>query len=118
MNIRLLILCIVQSMLLAGGQIFLKYATKSFGPLGWNWPCVRSFLLNFPLACTGLSFGAASLLWVYIIKHYPLSQAYPLNSLSYLFGLIAAVLILGEKVSAWGWLGVCLIMVGCVLVTK
>lgn len=117
MNVRLLILCILQSILLAIGQIFLKYATKSMEAFGWNWECVRGILLNIPFALTGISFAVASLLWIYIVKHFPLSQAYPLNSLSYLFGLIAAVLILGEKVSAWGWIGVCLIMVGCMLVT-
>lgn len=114
---KLFLLCLLQSMILAGGQIFLKLATHNMMSFAWNWPCLKSLLLNVPLALCGLSFGSASLLWVWIIKHYPLSQAYPLNSLSYVFGILSAILLLGEKVSAWGWLGVCLIVGGCFLVT-
>ena len=114
---KLFLLCLLQSMLLALGQIFLKLSTHSIPSFGWNWRFVKNVLLNGPLALFGLCFGGAGLLWWWIIKHYPLSQAYPLNSLSYVFGIIAAILLLGEKVSAWGWLGVCLIISGCFLVS-
>ena len=114
---KLFVLCLLQSMLLAAGQIFLKLATHGFLPFGWNWAFFKSLLLNANLHLFGLSFGGAGLLWLWIVKHYPLSQAYPLNSLSYVFGIVAAILLLGEKVSAWGWLGVCLIIGGCFLVT-
>ena len=114
---KLFLLCLLQSMLLAVGQIFLKLATHSLPAFSWQWSFFRSVLLNVPLALFGLSFGSAGLLWLWIVKHYPLSQAYPLNSLSYVFGLIAAIVLLGEKVSPWGWLGVCLIVGGCFLVT-
>ncbi|MCR5394004.1 MAG: EamA family transporter [Bacteroidales bacterium] len=113
---KLFLLCLLQSMLLAVGQIFLKLATHAMPPFSWHWDYFRSILLNGPLALFGLSFGSAGLLWMWIIKHYPLSQAYPLNSLSYVFGIAAAILLLGEKVSAWGWIGVCLIIAGCFLV--
>lgn len=114
---KLFLLCLVQSMLLAIGQLLLKMSTHGFLPFGWNWAFFRSVLLNANFHLFGICFGSAGFLWMWIIKHYPLSQAYPLNSLSYVFGILAAILLLGEKVSAWGWLGVCLIIVGCLLVT-
>lgn len=114
---KLFLLCLLQSLFLAAGQIFLKLATHEILPFGWNWTFFKSVLLNAPLALFGISFGSAGLLWMWIIKHYPLSQAYPLNSLSYVFGILAAILVLGEKVSAYGWIGVCLIIGGCFLVT-
>ena len=114
---KLFVLCLLQSMLLAAGQIFLKLATHSIPAFQWSWTFFKSVLLNAPLTLFGVSFGSAGLLWLWIVKHYPLSQAYPLNSLSYVFGLIAAIVLLGEKVSPWGWLGVCLIVGGCFLVT-
>lgn len=114
---KLFLLCLLQSLFLAAGQIFLKLATHEIPPFSWTLSFFRSILLNAPLALFGLSFGSAGLLWMWIVKHYPLSQAYPLNSLSYVFGLLAAILILGEKVSLWGWIGVCLIVGGCLLVS-
>ncbi|MBO6012424.1 MAG: EamA family transporter [Bacteroidales bacterium] len=114
---KLFLLCLLQSMLLALGQVFLKMSTHAMEAFGWNWHYFKSVLLNGPLLLFGLSFGSAGLLWLWIIKHYPLSQAYPLNSLSYVFGILGAILLFGEKVSAWGWIGVCLIIGGCVLVT-
>lgn len=105
-------------MLLALGQVFLKVSTHTIGHFELTWQYVRGILLNLPLLMCGLCFGSASLLWVWIVKHYPLSQAYPLNSLSYLFGIVAAILLFGEKVSAMAWIGTCLIIAGCVLVAK
>lgn len=114
---KLFLLCLLQSMMLAAGQIFLKLGMHGMLPFGWNWAFFKSLLLNANLHLFGLTFGGAGLLWMWILKHYPLSQAYPLNSLSYVFGILAAILLLGERVSAWGWLGVCLIICGCMLVT-
>mgnify|MGYP001738475588 FL=1 len=54
---------------------------------------------------------------MYIVKHFPLSQAYPLISLSYVMGMLAAVFIFHEAVPLIRWVGVALIMVGVVLVS-
>lgn len=114
---KLLLLCLLQSMLLAVGQVFLKLATHELQPFGWHWTFWRSVLLNVPLAMMGLCYGAAGLLWLWIVKHYPLSQAYPLTSLSFVFGILLAIILLGERVSVWGWLGVACIVAGCMLIT-
>ncbi len=113
---RLILLCLFQAVLLALGQIFLKMSTHTMEAFGWNWKYFKSVLLNGPLFLFGVSFGCAGLLWFWIVKHYPLSQAYPLNSFSYIFGMVAAILLFGEKVSVWGWIGVGLIIVGCFMV--
>ncbi|MBQ0057264.1 MAG: EamA family transporter [Bacteroidales bacterium] len=115
---KLILLCLLQSMILAMGQVFLKMTTHGLGHFEWSWQYFRGLLLNFPLFMCGMCFASASLLWVWIVKHYPLSQAYPLNSLSYVFGIVAAILLFGEKVSASVWIGTCLIVGGCVLVAK
>ena len=62
--------------------------------------------------------GSASLLWLYVTKHYPLSVAYPLTSLSFVFGVAAAALLLHEDVQALKWVGVLLIVAGCYLIAK
>lgn len=118
MNWGLLPLALVQSALLAIGQVFLKFGLLKMEPFGWNICFWRSALLNWQFACSGLSFGIASILWMYIIKHYPLSMAYPLVSLSYVFGLISAMLFFQEQVDLSKWAGVFLIIIGCFIIAK
>lgn len=115
---KVFLLAIVQSALLAGGQVFLKFALGRMLPFGWNVHFWCSLLLNWPFAVCGLLFTASGLLWFYIVKHYPLSLAYPMISLSYVFGLLAAALIFHEEVSALKWIGVVLIMAGCWMVGR
>jgi len=114
----LLPLALLQSAVLAFGQVFLKLGLAKMLPFGWNADFWKSALLNWQFALSGLCFGGASLLWMYIIKHYPLSMAYPLVSLSYVFGLIAASCIFHEAVGFRQWLGVALIIIGCVMISN
>jgi len=45
-------------------------------------------------------------------------MAYPMISLSYVFGMCAAILFFHEEVPLIRWAGVALIMLGCVLIAK
>ena len=45
-------------------------------------------------------------------------MAYPMVSLSYVFGMIAAIVFFHEPVSYVKWLGVLLIMAGCYFIAK
>jgi undecaprenyl phosphate-alpha-L-ara4N flippase subunit ArnE len=45
-------------------------------------------------------------------------MAYPMMSLSYVFGMLAAIYIFHEQVSTVRWLGILLIMAGCYLIAK
>ena len=110
---KILPLALVQSALLAGGQVFLKFAMPRMRPFNWTWSVFGSMLTNWPFAACGLCFLAASLLWMYMLKVFPLSIAYPLSSLSYVFGMVAAILVFHESVPATRWIGVGLIMIGC-----
>ena len=58
------------------------------------------------------------MLWMYIVKHYPLSMAYPMVSLSYVLGMIASIVFFHETVDATKWIGVALIVLGCCLIAK
>ena len=118
MNISLLSLTLIQSALLAMGQVMLKFGLLRMEPFGWNLSFWRSALVNWQFALCGICFGAASVLWMYIIKHYPISTAYPLVSLSYVFGMIAAIVFFHEHIDMDQWIGVLLIMAGCYFITK
>lgn len=118
MNWRLIILSLIQSVLLAGGQVSLKLAMQKAPLFRWTWQVIKMYLLDFWFLFTGLFFGAATLLWMYILKNYPLSESYPLTSFAYVFGLIAAVMIFHESVNFEKIAGVLLILIGAFLLMK
>ena len=115
---QLLPLAILQSLLYVGGQVFLKLALGKMEPFGWNWQFWSSVFSNWQFAVCGLLFCSGTILWLYIIKHFPFSMAYPMASLSYVFAMIAAMLVFHEEVSLTRWAGVLLIMAGCYFIAK
>ena len=115
---KLLLISVVQSSLLCAGQVLLKFALQALGTPSWSMAFVLRSLANWWLLACGLCYGAATLLWLYIIKHYPFSMAYPMISLSYVFGMLAAVFIFHEQVPLARWGGVLLIIAGCALIAK
>ena len=103
---KLVILAVTQSVFLCGGQVLLKLGLAA------------SQLTNWWFLLCGISFGVATVLWLYILKHFPFSIAYPLSCLSYAFGMVAAILVFHEQVNWVQWLGVFLVMTGCVLIAR
>lgn len=115
---RLLLLSIVQSVLLCGGQVLLKLALQRMGAVAWSADFVVRQLTNWWLLGCGFCYGCATVLWMYIVKTFPFSMAYPMISLSYVLGMLAAIYVFHEQVPLVRWIGVLLIMAGCVLVAR
>jgi undecaprenyl phosphate-alpha-L-ara4N flippase subunit ArnE len=103
---------------LSGGQVLLKFALEKMGDFRWEWSFFTALLTNWWLLGCGICYGAATVLWMYILKHFPFSMAYPMISLSYVFGMFAAILFFHEQVSLTRWAGVLFIMTGCILIVK
>ena len=111
-------LALLQSFFLCGGQVLLKLGLAASGPFKWSWAFFRAQLTNWWYLGCGISFAVATVLWFYILKHFPFSIAYPLSSLSYIFGTMAAIWVFHEQVAWSQWLGVLLIMAGAALMVK
>ena len=115
---KLFLLALVQSTLLAGGQVLLKFALARMLPFSMTFAFWKSVFLNWQFAACGLCYGAGSLLWFHIVKNYPFSMAYPLVSLSYVLGMVAAIVFFHEDVHLVKWIGVGMIMFGCFLIAR
>jgi drug/metabolite transporter (DMT)-like permease len=63
-------------------------------------------------------YGAATLVWVMILRHAPLSRIYPLMALSFVLTPLGATLILKEPISGTYWAGVGLILAGLVVISR
>jgi outer membrane lipoprotein-sorting protein len=115
---KIILLSTVQCLFLSGGQVFLKVAMNHTGKFRLSWEFFRGLLTNGYLAASGLCMVAATLLWLYIIKHFDFSVAYPMISISYIFGILAAIYIFHETVPWVRWAGVFLIMAGVTLIAQ
>lgn len=115
---RIIPYAVVQGLLLCGGQVLLKLALMRMPHFEWTRTFWAGMLTNWQFAACGACFALASLLWMWIVKAFPLSTAYPMVSLSYVFGMLAAILFFHEEVSMMKWTGVVLIIIGCFLIAK
>ena len=115
---KLLPFSLFQCILLSSGQVFLKFALQRMPPFGWNREFWLSLLGNWQFAACGLCYGVGSLLWMYILKHFPFSMAYPMLSLSYVIGMFSAIIFFQETVPLYRWVGCLLIVCGCMLILK
>ena len=84
----------------------------------WSWNYFYNLLTNWQFMACGICYGAGSILWMYIIKNFPFSLAYPMISLSYIIGMFSAIIFFHEEVTYTKWIGVLLIMGGCCLIVK
>lgn len=99
--------------------MMLKLAVSAMDKTASKWEfAVHSVLLNPWLLGSGILMTGAGLLWMYILRHFPLSHAYPLTALSFVFGTMAAIVFLHETVDGLHWLGLLLILVGCFLIAR
>lgn len=114
---KLLFYSLIQSSLLAGGQVFLKMSLDKISPFSWSVSFFKGFVCNWSFALFGICFALASILWLFILKNFPLSMAYPLLSLSFVMGTLAAFAF-GEQIPSTRWLGLLLIIIGCILTAK
>ena len=93
------------------GQLFLKSGVRRLAGLG---------LLEFLLAAardmhvlSGLvAWTASTFCWLYVLRVTPLSRAYGLTSLTYVFVFLASVYVFGEQVRRLHGVGMVLIIIG------
>ena len=116
--IRLLLLILVQGILVISSEVFLKFALERTGDFALKWDFFKSALSTWQLYTAALAAIAGVVEWMYVLKNYELSQAYPLTAISFILSVIAGALIFGETITASRWLGVVLIMVGVFFIAK
>ncbi|MDF2935461.1 MAG: hypothetical protein K0Q90_834 [Paenibacillaceae bacterium] len=110
------VLILLNTIILVSGQFLWKMGMQqnpgSFGSLAGIF---RLFLS--PYVLTGLvMYGAATVLWFFILSRVPLSLAYPLQSVAYILAVFGAYFIFHEPLSAAKIGGCVLILAGVALI--
>jgi drug/metabolite transporter (DMT)-like permease len=63
-------------------------------------------------------YGGATLVWVSVLRHAPLSRIYPIMALSFVLTPLGGMIFLKEPISASYWAGVGLILAGLVVISR
>lgn len=102
----------------ATGQLMLKHGMSGVAAaIERDGGSVLIRALSAPWVWAGLLvFGISALAWLTTLSRVPLSVAYPFNALGLLVIVGASVLLLGERVTLAGWLGVAMVAAGLTLV--
>lgn len=103
--------CVV---VISTGQLLFKLAAVRLDPQ-------RPFADMHGLAILGVAlfiYGAATLLWVMILRHAPLSRIYPLMALSFVLTPLGGMLFLKEPIPGVYWVGIGLILAGLLVIGR
>lgn len=122
MNERLtlsqILLLIVYSVGMAGGQILFKTAALRYAAFdGTAGDKLFGLLHNLYFILAIALYAAFSILWVWILSFTPLSRAYPFVALAFAVTPLLAGLVFGETISLRLILGILFILCGLFLVT-
>ena len=99
------VLLLLASLLSSAGQLCQKQAAHSAGKkLGLLWLALAVGML-----------GAGMLFWLVVLQHVPVSLAYPMLSLNFVWVMLAAKFIWRETVTTRHWTGIALIILGILL---
>lgn len=119
---KTLLLITVGSVAAGVGEALLSKGMKELGDVGrlagpLVWTLARMF--SNPRVLIGVLFLAGFFfLYAAALSWADLSYVMPGTALSFVFGTVIAALFLGERVSAWRWAGVAVIVLGVLLVWK
>ena len=108
-NTILFLLIIIMTLFGAFASLFLK---KASGKLD-----IKSLVLNYNLYLGGILYLLAALINIYVLKFLDYSLVLPLTSLTYVFTMLISHFILKEHIGKKKITGVCLIIIGAVIIS-
>lgn len=116
------VLLLIAMCLTVTGELLLKAGMNRHGELSISLStlvptAIKLFTNPFVLGGFVFVFSGA-LFWLAVLSRWDLSLAYPLLSISYIIGMAASVLFLGEKVTLIRALGVLVIIAGVFLISR
>jgi len=107
------------AIVVTASELFLKRgATETASPgQTWGWTGVSG--LESPWVWGGIAFVIVSFLsWLYVLKHIPLTIAFPLSNVVHVLVPLCSWIFLGEAISRLRWCGIALVLAGLVVVAK
>jgi drug/metabolite transporter (DMT)-like permease len=109
-NLLITIACVLG---ISAGQILFKLAATHGSPAGGLAAMVNAWML-----VALVIYGAATVLWIYVLRSTPLAVAYPLFALAFVLVPLLSALFLGEPLRVSSFVGGALIVAGVFISTQ
>ena len=109
----------LNALIVTAAEIFLKVGARDTAAVtqSWNWTGITGLLS--PWTWLGIVFTILSLVsWLYVLRHVPLSVAFPLSNVVHVLVPLASWIFLGELIGTTRWWGITLVLVGLIVVAK
>jgi multidrug transporter EmrE-like cation transporter len=100
-------------------QFFFKLGVNSITQKGnGTVELVKLGMTNLHLWCGMVCYGVSLLMWFYVLSQMELSRAFPLVSIGYVAILLLGYFFLNEPMSVYKIIGVALIVIGVIFISK
>ncbi|MGI9087190.1 MAG: EamA family transporter [Chthoniobacterales bacterium] len=101
------------------GDLCLKHGAMTTIHLSPAWAWTGLTGLASPMVWLGIIFLILSFItWLYVLKHLPLSVAFPVSQVVHIMVPLGSWLVLGELISPLRWGGIALVLIGLAVVAK
>jgi len=108
----------LEALFVTTSETFLKIgASETERVQGWEWTgltSLASIWIWWGIVLVILSF----LCWIYVLRHIPLSVAFPLSNVVHVLVPLSCWLFLGEHISPRRWCGIGIVVIGLMIVAK
>lgn len=109
------VLLFINIIMLVSGQVLWKIG---IGKINFNFSVqgIINMIFNPYILGGGIIYVLATVIWIYILSKAELSRVYPLQSLCYVIGILAGVLIFKECFTLSKGLGAVFIIIGSFII--
>ena len=102
----------ISQLLLKRGAVETAYISER-----WGWTGVTA--LASPLVWVAILFVICSFVtWLYVLRHLPLSRAFPASQIVHVTIPVSSWIVLGDVISPIRWCGIVLVLTGLALVAR
>lgn len=105
-------LVVLSSIIGATGGFIFKRASEHFSF------SIEGIIKNYKLLLGFILFALASIIYIVALTKGDLNVLYPISSLTYIWSTLMAKAYLNEKINAYKWTGIALIVLGAVLIVR
>lgn len=100
-------------------ELFMKQGANDTAHIAEQWSWTGLTTLTSPLTWIGIIFVITSFVtWLYVLKHMPLSVAFPASQVIHALIPLSSWLVLGERISLTRWCGIALVLLGLAIVAR
>lgn len=118
----IILLILLTAVLNTAAQLLLKAGMSRIGEFGFaahNFMPIALKIISSPFILLGLLIYVTSVsLWLLVLSRVPVSIAYPMTSLAYIFNVLGAYIIFGEHINLIQILGIFVIIFGVYLIAQ